>query len=211
MKTDDLIKMLSANVEPTDRSKISRELTGVVLFGTATSITIALLTTGLRSNLENAHNIYYLLLKLAFAGMVVGFGVLYLSRLSRPGDEKMRSPHWAWVPLIAFLAIGALIAAPVMHLRTMVMGTEWIECLMSIPLIAVVPFAAVVWFLRRMAPTDLVRAGAVAGVVAGGMSAMGYALHCTDDSLPFIAVWYGSAIVLCALAGAALGPKLLRW
>ena len=125
----------------------------------------------------------------------------------------MRSPLWATAPLVAFLALAAfaLIAAPVVHLRTMVMGTEWLECLISIPVIAVVPFAAVVWFLRRMAPTDLVGAGGVAGVVAGGMSAMGYALHCTDDSLPFIAVWYGGAIVLCALAGAVLGPKLLRW
>lgn len=213
MKTDDLIKMLSTNVEPTDRSKISRELAGVVLFGAATSITIALLTTGLRSDLENAHTLYFLLLKFAFAGMVVSFGVFYLSRLSRPGGEKMRSPLWATAPLVAFLALAAfaLIAAPVVHLRTMIMGTEWLECLISIPVIAVVPFAAVVWFLRRMAPTDLVGAGGVAGVVAGGMSAMGYALHCTDDSLPFIAVWYGGAIVLCALAGAVLGPKLLRW
>jgi hypothetical protein len=43
------------------------------------------------------------------------------------------------------------------------------------------------------------------------MSAAGYALHCTDDSLPFIALWYGGAIVMCTLAGAVLGPRLLRW
>jgi hypothetical protein len=24
---------------------------------------------------------------------------------------------------------------------------------------------------------------------------MAYALHCTDDSLPFVAVWYGGTIV----------------
>jgi hypothetical protein len=29
--------------------------------------------------------------------------------------------------------------------------------------------------------------------------------------LPFIAVWYSGTIVLCTLAGAALGPRLLRW
>jgi hypothetical protein len=29
--------------------------------------------------------------------------------------------------------------------------------------------------------------------------------------LPFVAVWYGGTIVLCTLAGAALGPQLLRW
>jgi len=29
--------------------------------------------------------------------------------------------------------------------------------------------------------------------------------------LPFIAVWYGGTIVLCTLAGATLGKRLLRW
>src|SRR5438094_213013 len=77
--------------------------------------------------------------------------------------------------------------------------------------IAVVPFAITIFAVRRAAPTNLVRAGAVAGLIAGGISAMGYALHCTDDTLPFVAVWYGGTIVLCTLAGAALGPRLLRW
>jgi len=52
---------------------------------------------------------------------------------------------------------------------------------------------------------------AFAGLVAGGISAVAYALHCTDDSLPFVALWYGGTIVVCTLAGAALGPRLLRW
>jgi hypothetical protein len=67
------------------------------------------------------------------------------------------------------------------------------------------------WAVRQAAPTDLRRAGAFAGLVAGGVSALAYALHCTDDSIPFIAVWYGGTIALCTLAGAITGPKLLRW
>ena len=213
MKTDDLIKILATNVEPTDRSKSSRELAGVVLFGAATSIAIVLLTTGLRSDLESAHTFPYLLVKLAFAGIIVGLAVSSLSRVSRPGGEKTRSPFWSSAPLAAVLGIAALvlIAMPIMHLSTMATGNGWLECLISIPVIAIAPFAGVVWFLRRMAPTDLTRAGAVGGILAGGMSAMGYALHCTDDSMAFIAIWYGGAIVLCALTGAILGPRLLRW
>jgi len=91
------------------------------------------------------------------------------------------------------------------------MGDEWLECLLSIPIIAIVPFAAAIWAVRRAAPTNLARAGAFAGLIAGGVSAMAYALHCTNDSLPFVAVWYGGTIMLCTLAGAAFGPRLLRW
>jgi len=38
---------------------------------------------------------------------------------------------------------------------------------------------------------------------------MAYALHCTDDSLPFVAVWYGGTIVLCSLAGASIGTAAI--
>ncbi|MFL6840529.1 MAG: DUF1109 domain-containing protein, partial [Bradyrhizobium sp.] len=90
-------------------------------------------------------------------------------------------------------------------------GTDWLECALSIPIIAVVPFAITIWAVRKTAPTNLVRTGAVAGLIAGGISALGYALHCTDDSLPFVAFWYGGTIALCTLAGAVFGPRLLRW
>jgi hypothetical protein len=113
--------------------------------------------------------------------------------------------------VIVFLAAISLGFAPSSHWNKMIVGDEWLECLLSIPIIAIVPFAIAIWAVRRAAPTNLARAGAFAGLIAGGVSAMAYALHCTDDSLPFVAVWYGGTIVLCTLAGAALGPRLLRW
>jgi hypothetical protein len=93
--------------------------------------------------------------------------------------------------------------------------TSWTPCPSRRPIrlwrtTAVLPFAVSIWAVREAATTNLARAGAFAGPVAGGMSATAYALHCTDDSLPFAAVWYGGTIVLCTLAGAAIGPRLLR-
>jgi len=90
-------------------------------------------------------------------------------------------------------------------------GTEWTVCLYCIPLFAVPPFALLVWALRNAAPTNLPATGAIAGLVAGAIGAAVYALHCADDSLPFVALWYGLSIALCALVGAGLGPRLLRW
>jgi hypothetical protein len=46
-------------------------------------------------------------------------------------------------------------------------------------------------------------------IVAIGAAA--YAFHCPDDSLPFIALWYGASIAFCAGIGAVLGPRVLRW
>jgi hypothetical protein len=116
-------------------------------------------------------------------------------------------------PFVATVLLAAisLAFAPISHWDSMIVGDRWLECLLSIPVIAIVPFAVIIWALRRMAPTDLVRAGALGGLVAGAISATGYALHCSDDSLPFVALWYGGTIAICTAAGALLGPRLLRW
>jgi hypothetical protein len=155
----------------------------------------------------------FLLLKVAFALAVVGVAIRYLTRIARPGAERGISPLSIALPFaaIALLGLISLGGAPSSHWNRMILGDEWLECLLSIPIIAVVPFAATIFAVRRAAPTNLVRAGAIAGLIAGGVSAMAYALHCTDDSLPFVAVWYGGTILLCTLAGAASGPRLLRW
>ncbi len=139
--------------------------------------------------------------------------------LALPGQahpSRRRIPVRFALTVLLFLAAMIIAAislatAPRSHWETMVFGSYWLECLIAIPTVAVVPFAAIMSAVRRAAPTDLVRTGALAGLVAGGVSATAYALHCMDDLLPFIALWYGGTIVLCTVTGAVLGPKLLRW
>ena len=155
----------------------------------------------------------FLVMKLAFAFGIVGLALVYLTKLARPGGERKTPSFLVIMPFLVIVVLAAisLALAPSSHWEKMIVGDQWLECLISIPIIAIVPFAISMWVVRRAAPTDLARAGAFAGLAAGGVSAMAYALHCTDDLLPFIAVWYGGTIVLCTLAGAALGPRLLRW
>jgi len=181
--------------------------------GAALALGFMLVGLGVRADLTATRASVFLLLKVAFALAVVGMAMGYLTRLARPGAERGISPLAIAVPFagIALLGIINLGMAPSSHWNGMILGDQWLECLLSIPIIAIVPFAVTILAVRRAAPTKLVRTGAVAGLIAGGISAMAYALHCTDDSLPFVAVWYGGTIVLCTLAGAALGPRLLRW
>lgn len=213
MKTDELITMLSTNVEAVDRRRVVREIGATIAIGSLAAVGTMVLALGLRGDLPQTGPLIFLLAKLAFAVGIVVLASVYLMKLARPGGEGRVAITWAAMPFVAtmLLAVISLASAPASHWHMMIMGDQWLECLLSIPIIAVVPFATVVWVMRRMAPTDLTRAGALAGLVAGGLSAVGYALHCTDDSLPFVALWYGGTIVLCTLAGAMLGPRLLRW
>jgi hypothetical protein len=213
MKTDDLVTMLSANVEPVGGGLVGRAISVAVAAGAVIALGITLVALGVRADLSTTRALVFLSLKLAFAMAVVAVAMRYLTKLARPGAERGISPLTIVAPFAAIALFGAISlgGAPSSHWNRMILGDEWLECLLSIPIIAIVPFAVTIFAVRRAAPTNLVRAGAVAGLVAGGISAMAYALHCTDDALPFVAVWYGGTIVLCTLAGAALGPRLLRW
>jgi len=213
MKTDDLIAILSTNPGPVDRSSVVRTLCVALAAGSIVALGITLVGLGVRTDLMSARALIFLVVKLAFAVGIVSLALIYLTRLARPGGERRISVALVAMPFgtIAVLSVISLGFAPSAHWDKMVMGNDWLECLLSIPIIAIVPFAATIWAVRRAAPTNLVRTGAFAGLISGSVSAMAYALHCTDDSLPFVAVWYGGTIVLCTLAGAALGPRLLRW
>lgn len=213
MRTEDLISMLSADVEPVDRKRTGRVYGLALGFGIAGALAVALGALGARDDLHRADSLAFLSVKVGFAAGVVAIASMLLVRLARPGGERKTFAGVALVPFGALTLVAAisLLFAPSSHWNTMVVGHSWLQCLASIPLIALVPFATITLAVRMAAPTDLVRAGAFAGLAAGGVGAIGYAVHCTDDSLPFIALWYGGTILLCTLTGALLGPKLLRW
>jgi hypothetical protein len=213
MRTDDLIAILGRNTPRVEPGILGRRFAVALLIGCAFADCVAIALLGARPDLATARAAGFVAAKLVFAAAIFSLAAFYLVRIARPGGEGRISLVVMATPFVAAVAIAAavLAGAPAAHWDRMVMGDEWLECLVSIPLIAVVPFAVVIGAARMAAPTDLVGAGAFAGLVAGSISAMAYALHCTDDSLPFVAVWYGGTIALCTIAGALFGPRLLRW
>ena len=213
MKTDELIDALSNNLEPVDPHKVTRHLGIAIVAALSVAVVSGILALGPRWDFHEPTAFQFLLLKLAFGVAVMLLGTVFLIKHLRPGGEFRSWAVLAGAPLVVALALAALnlISMPLAHWDHMVLGHDWLECLISIPIIAVLPFAVIMWAVRMAAPTDLARTGALAGLVAGGISAIAYALHCTDDSLPFVALWYGGTIVLCTIAGAMLGPRLLRW
>ena len=213
MKTDELISMLGTNVERVDRQKVVRTLAAAILVGLAAAFCVMLFVLGVRTDLPKASAATYLPLKLVFTVATLVLTSIALIKLARPGGERRTPVASVAIPFVVIMLLAGLTLAsvPSTHWDQMIVGDNWLECLLSIPLIAIAPFALIIWAVRQAAPTDLVRTGALAGLVAGSVSAAAYALHCTDDSLPFIVLWYGGTIAACTLAGATLGPRLLRW
>ncbi len=211
MKTEHLINILSTNLEPVKRGQIAKTLALALIVGGAAAFCVMLGTVGLRSGLT--FSLHFLAMKLFFTLSLLGIGTVLLARLARPGQHEKKLSTLTFLPFLVIVLAGAVALGfenPMMWGR-MLLGMNWVTCLLCIPLFAVVPFAALIWFLRTGAPTDLRRTGAIAGLVAGALGATAYAFHCPDDSIPFIAFWYGAMVALCAFVGALLGPRLLRW
>ena len=212
MKTDDLIDMLSTNVEPVDHRQIVRNIGMAVAAGAVVAVAIVFFVLGPRAGLSSFATLASALLKVAVTVVVLIPASIYLIRLARPGGERRAPAVFVAAPFIAVIVLAALSVtfAPRYHWSG-AFSDAWLECVISIPLIAVLPFAVIVWVVRQMAPTDLARTGTFVGLLAGCVSAIGYAVHCADDSVPFFVLWYGGTIALCTFAGWKLGPKLLRW
>ena len=215
MNTDRLIDMLSAELDAVNSGRLGKTLILAIVTGGAIAFGLMLVTVGPRSDLQSTAHIEWVAVKLFFALSVIGTGALLLNRSMRPGLED--ATNWALVPLpfLAALAVAlvVLLGQPEAW-RELLLGAttvSWVRCLLLIVFFAAIPLAAVIYALRQGAPTRLKLSGGIAGIVAGGIGAAAYAFNCSSDTIPFIAIWYGTAIVICAVIGAQLGPRVLRW
>jgi hypothetical protein len=215
MNTDRLIEMLSVDPDPVKRRQLRRTLTVAIVVGGAAAFALMLLMVGPRHDLESRVHLEWVAVKLLFSLSIVGIGVPLLNKSVRPGLED--KTNWAMIlfPFIAAIVVAvAVVLGQPRAWREMLRGATTVSplrCQLFIIVFAAVPLTSVIYFLRQGAPTRLKLCGAIAGIVAGGLGATAYAFNCTSDSIPFIAIWYGTAIALCAVIGAQLGPRVLRW
>lgn len=213
MKTNDLINMLGTNVEPVADGERRRALLVALGIGAAAALCLIFVIFGVPGEALGDKFLGLTILTLAYMLGLAAVGARFLSMAARPGNAGRGA-----LAIVGLLLLG-LIAVAVIALSlgrpsgwsAMIFGPQWADCLVCIPLAAIIPFSSLVWYLRNEAPTRLRLTGAVAGLVAGAIGATAFALHHPGGSLPFVALWFGGPVILCALIGAILGPRLLRW
>jgi hypothetical protein len=216
MNTDRLIDMLSSDPEPVVSGQLGKALLLAVFMGEAAAIALMLVTIGPRPDLQSIAHLEWLTVKLLFALSVVAAGLPLLIKSIRPGLEERTNWRLIFLPFMAALALALAVGVfsqPQVR-EAMLRGATKVSsarCLLCILFFATIPMAVVTWAVRKGAPTRLRLSGAITGMVAGGIGAAAYAFNCTSDTIPFIAIWYGAAIAICAFIGALIGPRVLRW
>lgn len=213
MKTEELITLLAAAAAPVPANAVGRRFAVALGWGVPGAVLLLLVTLGIRADLAQAAAELLFWIKPAFAGGLALAALIATARLARPGMRL--GPVWVALaaPVLVLWLVAALVlvdAAPAQR-ADLILGDSWKSCAFNIALIALPLLAATLWALKGLAPTQLALAGASAGLLAGAWSALLYALHCPESAAPFLAVWYVLGIAIPTLAGALLGPRVLRW
>jgi hypothetical protein len=213
MRTDDLIDRLSGALEPVPAAPVLRVLAVGLAGGAVLSAIVMTATIGIRADLMAAMGGEAFWLKFVYTFVVAALGLLLVDKLARPDADTGRFAWFLSAPVLvmAVLAAREFLPADEATRHALIMGHSARVCSILIAGLALPLFAGLFWALRQLAPTRLTEAGAAAGLLAGSAAATIYALHCTESTPTFIAIWYSAGILLTVLLGAALGRLLLRW
>ena len=210
MKTDELITLLARDAAPVKSGALPRRLSALAFAGAAVALIIMIPWIGFRPDLADAVADPTFWMKAIYT-IGLGFaGFLLVERLSRPGATS----RLGWVlaaacaAAIVALALAQLMMMPPAEMPDAIMGGSWSACPGYIFTLALPGLAAILWTMRRFAPTRTALSGAAAGLLAGGVSATVYGLQ---NTAPFVALWYSLGIGMTALTGAIVGSRVLRW
>lgn len=213
MKTNDMISMLAANVEPIDYGALARRYRWALLMGGLGSVLLLLAGFGIRPDIDTMLATPLFWAKVAFPTCLAAAALLGAARLSRPGMLMGRTWSLLAMPIavVWLAATYTLINAPAPERLPMILGSSWRSCPFNIALLSIPTFIGVFWAMRGLAPTHLRKAGAIAGLLASSVASIAYCLHCPEMEVAFWAVWYLIGMLIPTVLGALLGPRLLRW
>ena len=211
MKTDDLIHALAADIG-TRPPPPSRRLALYGVLGLLLSACLFALILRPRPDFGDVIETPRVAFKFLIALTLVAAAALVARRAMRPDAH----PRLAMVllPVLALLGVGVgmeLLVSPAASWGRRMLGHYALPCVALIPLLSLPSLALLLAAFRSGAPAQPAMAGAIAGLLAAGLGAGIYAMHCPDDSPLFVAVWYGLAVSIVTAIGAALGSRLLRW
>lgn len=213
MKTDELISLMAASHQPVDTGRLRHATWLAAVLALGVTATVLVNTLGVRPDLAAAIMTMPVIAKLLFGGSIAVIALILFQQSLRPGLQPRRLLPLAAIPvaLIAGFALLTLAQAPAEQWNTLIFGRYWRSCLFNVPLYALLPLLVLLFLARRGAPVDGRLTGASAGLASGGLAAVAYALHCPDDTIPFLAIWYTLAVTLVAGLSILALPRLLRW
>jgi hypothetical protein len=213
MKTNDLVTLLATGIDGVEQDAMTRRYATAIGWGAFGSTLLMAILLGVRDDLGHAALQPMFWAKLGYVVSLAMASLFVLSRLSRPGSSMTGLASALAAPLILIwaLAVIALIGTNTTERESLLFGTTWNSCPFLIATLSVPVFIAITWAMKGLAPTRLGLAGGAVGLASGAIGATVYSLHCREMGAPFLATWYLLGVLIPAVIGTLLGPRLLRW
>ncbi len=213
MKTEDLIAALALEPDFPGPRPSRRRIALWSGAGALLAAAVTLWVMGPRLDLGELAGQASFAGKASYTLALAGAGFWLLDRLGRPGAQ-------AKLPVLALAALllGGLIATvielamtPAAGRLNQLMGGSALICPVAILSLGLLTLLPTLMAARAMAPVRPGVAGGAVGLLAGGLAATAYGIHCSETSVSFLVVWYGLGVALVGVVGAAAGSRLLRW
>jgi hypothetical protein len=213
MKTRELITLLATGV---DQERVASQIPRfayAIGLGTLLSVALMMKAIPVNPHLGDVIQLQAFWEKFGFALAIAIISMVMVLRLARPGIGLGGASFLLALPILVMwgVALTSLATAEADDRAALFFGSTWKVCPFLIAMLASPVFVASFWFLRDLAPTRLRATGAAAGMFSGGVGAVVYCFHCPELDAPFIAFWYLLGILIPAITGALIGPRMLRW
>ena len=205
--TDDLIAAL-AEAAPTTGKRSNWRLLAPMAAVTFACIAATTLLLGALFPVADSFETAPMLGKWIFSVPLLVLATLALFSLGIPG----RQTGLVLVALVVpFAYVGALGLPSLFSDPQIFPGLAWQRCLAAMAIMSPIGFASAVISVRKLAPTNLNRAGCVAGLFGGAVAMTAYTPFCEGRGMLYFVLYYFSPIMLMAAIGWLAGPRLLRW
>lgn len=212
---NDPTPLIASLVDDLRPVRAMRPRDGMILALGAGALTVAatILSFGLRDDVANGQfqplflfaNGLFLIVGLATALAAVGTG---MPRVGHSGQG------WKWLLAMAgLLPVSALImlASGTEELPLTLVASHELKCVSMGLALSLLTATALVWWLRRGAPTSPERAGLLVGLSSGSIGIFAFGLHCPIDSFYHVGLWHVLPVLIGGSLGRQLVPRLIRW
>ena len=169
-------------------------------------------TQGMREDVLAGHPDEMFLIRAGVLLLLGGATAYAVTSMASPAVGRSQNGWQMALAAAAVFPLAAIVVASTGDIGPAMSAMEsGIRCMLYSLIAAIATAAPMVVWLRKGAPSSPERAGWLTGVASGGLGAFAYNLHCPFNNVVYIGLWYSLSIIICAVVGRMIVPRLIKW
>ncbi len=210
-RADDLVDSLVADLAPVRARRAWRD--GALVLGLAlVELTLVLTMSRPRPDMMVAmHGPMFWWKMASCLVLALTGGVAAVLALDPAGAPRR---WWTGLAVVGAVAVAVLLGTSMDMPEGLAARLDWREGVLcaGLTLAYALPMALLLtWLARRAAPTRPRLVAWAAGLGSAGWGAFAFAWSCWHDDPLYVVIWYGGAVLLCAVLARVLLVRLIRW